>query len=295
MRSTGGVWVAALLLSDVFVSQAGAAEKPSAVQVCLQGLAPDEPLFVDTPRRHYRSVGSSLFMLDLDVALNGQQPERITHSGGNCLRAWIQPLALKTVSFKFDRTATNLEPVNKSLNMQLKADKWHDAGTVSLERAAFSRVSTRLPGTLTVQRREPESLDKVSSLDHLAEGTYVLTYVPPEPPKGPCPIELVVDASGTITKDTNPAAYQALVDTYQKQVAPALLLSHNELCASNEVVQVQLQLNDGVYRNGWNPGVTKTAKTLPPPTYTLEVDGQKRPYHSGDPIRIGTGQTLVLE
>ncbi|MBI5543923.1 MAG: hypothetical protein HY901_08560, partial [Deltaproteobacteria bacterium] len=205
------VLVVALLLGS---GAARAADKPAAVQVCVK-LPAGIALFSEAPKRNYRALGDGAYLLDMDVALNGKAPERITPNGAGCLRAWVQAEQLSTISLRFDRTDLNLKPETRAVKLKLKPDLWYDGGSFEAQRASFSKISTALPGKLEVARLEEAEWSKgafpLRDHDKLPSGRYVVRYEPPPPPLGSCEITVRAEATGTIRPDNRPELFQELV------------------------------------------------------------------------------------
>lgn len=282
------------LASLPLASTAHANDKPAAVQVCIEGLPADVPLFVDAPKRNYRAMGTA-WVLDFDLTLDGQTPEKFTRSGGNCLRAWLPARAVSEVRIAFDRTDTNLRPTDKHVKLKLKPDLWDDAGKLEIGRGAWSRFTTALPGTVELERLEPNGARKMEKLDALPAGRYRLSHTFPAATKGACTIRVVAQASGTITAENHPAELAALVKRYETEIAPSVLTQNKESCAANEHVEMRVVIQDGVYRNARNPTFQKTAEPLPPYGYVLEQEGKALPFTNSGQFDIGFGERFELK
>ncbi len=288
--------VALVLLSSG--TAAAAADKPAAVQVCLN-LPSGIPLFAEAAKRNYRAHPEGGFVLDFDVALNGKAPQRLTRNGPNCFRAWVTATPLNTIAVDFSRTDLNLKAASKSVNLKLKPDLWYDGGSLDTERAPVSKVTTALPGKLEFARLENAEWSKgafpIKDLSKLAAGRYTVKYEPPPPPQGSCDITVRVEATGTVRADSRPAVYKELVETYQREFAPEVAKGLKATCNQAQALEIELRIVDGAYRNPWSPKVTKITRREREPKYDLIVDGRREPFVEGQELEVGYGQAIALE
>ncbi|MGC4118689.1 MAG: hypothetical protein QM765_29855 [Myxococcales bacterium] len=290
-------WVVALA-ALAWTSAAKAAEKPAAVQICLEG-AKGIALFSDTPRRNYRALAEGGYVLDLDVTMDGRAPERISKGGGaSCLRAWVLAGAVSAIRVSFDRTDLNLVPQERAVKLKLKPDLWYDGGSFAVERGAYSKVSTALPGEFELQRLEDAPWSKgpfpMKDLSQVPQGNYSVLYAPPAPGEGSCEITVRVVATGTVTTERNARLLAELVETYQKEYAPEVAKSLKATCTAAQALEMRVAIVDGIYRDAWNPRITKIKRLGREKKYELVVDGQRSPFANGQFLALGFGQSVEL-
>ena len=294
-RSIGALWAGAVGLGlGVGSGAAHAAEKPSALQVCFDNLDAKEPLFVDKAARNYRAISSGA-MLDMDLTVDGARADKLTKSSATCVRAWLPPVPIHSVSVSFDRTDTNFRPATRSVKLMLKPDKWHDAGIIKLDRAPFSQLRTSLPGKLDLERQEVAGGFKWEDLTHLPRGRYILRHTPPEAAKGPCATTVIAEAVGTVTEKLHPELLTELVHRYETEIAPDVLRELKETCVQGERMELRLLIVDGVYRNPRTPQLAKATIPGSQKVYSLLIDGQKVAYNPGETFDVGFGQTIELQ
>jgi hypothetical protein len=273
------------------VAQAG---PPSAVQLCLtlpEGVA----LYSPTPAANYRALGPDTYVLDLDFKLNGRLPDRLTRNGPSCLRAWLAPVHVTSVSVSFERTLLNLAPQARPVNLQLKADLWYDAGQLSVLRQPWATVSTPLPGVLTLARQSEGGAAEVTDLARVPAGTYRVAYQPPPPPRGPCRVTIRATGVGTIRADNRPALFAELVEAYRTEWLPEVLKAQQLTCTRAEAVEVSLRLFDGAFRSPLDPELKRVELPVQPPRFALVTGGVRVDFQSGQTVVIGPGDQVVLE
>jgi hypothetical protein len=294
-RSSGALWAGAIWLGAVGTGGAAqAAEHPSALQVCFDNLDPKEPLFADKAGRNYRAMSSGA-VLDMELTVDGARAEKLTKSSANCVRAWIPPATVHTISASFDRTDTNFRPATHGVKLKLLADKWHDGGTIKLDRAPFTQIHTSLPGKLEVERQEPAGGFKWEDLERVPRGRYILRHTPPEAAKGACPTTVVAEAVGTVTEKVHPEILAELIHRYETEIAPDVLRELKETCVAGERVELRLVIVDGVYRNPRAPQLAKATIPGSQKVYSLLIDGKKVAYNPGETFDVGFGQTVELQ
>jgi hypothetical protein len=284
----------ALLGALLLVGTAAAAERPSAVQLCFtlpQGVA----LFSPAPRANYRAFSADAFLLDLEVKLNGQAPERLTRTSDACLRAWLPAVNVSVVTVSFDRTLLGLAAQERKVDLKLKPDLWYDAGTFAVAREPWARVSSALPGRVTLEHLSSAGSVAVTDLAHVPAGTYRVGYEPPPPPTGPCRIALRVTGTGTIRADTRPAFFAEVVEHYRAELLPEVVKDQQLVCTAAEALEVSVRLLDGTFVEPRHPDVRRVTLPGREPRYALRLGASAVPFHSGQTVVIGAGQDVVLE
>ncbi len=284
-----------LIIACLVVSAgaASAAEKPAAVQVCVQ-LADGLALFAPRAQPFMRSLGSDTWMLDFDLALNGHAPERITRSSPDCFRAWLPAEKLKRITLDFSKLPLNLVTAERTVELQLKPDLWSDGGKVVVSRAPWSTASSTTTGELVFERQSPNGPVAMRDWKQLPSGTYVLKYTPAPQPKATCPITLNVVGSGTVRADRNEALFRELVEYYRVELLPAVIAKHKLQCEPAEAAQVTVKLVDGAFRNPLEPTIGRVRLEEKEPRYQLSIDGQAAPFTNDMQVTLSTGQAVVF-
>lgn len=272
---------------------AWAGEKPAAVQLCLR-LPDGVALFTTTPDAHHRPLGNGVFLLDLDVQLDGVAPERLTKVSGDCLRAWLPARRLERVRFDFSRLPLNLLAAERVVSLQLKPDLWFDGGSVVVERAPWASLASSLDGEVKLERSSTRGPEPLQDWQRLPSGTYVLSYTPPEPPRGTCPVTLSVAAMGTVRADRNAAVFRELVERYRQELLPVAVKRQKLTCASFEALQARVTLVDGVFHRPLEPEFSRVRLPEKEPRTVLRVDGVEAEFTSGMRVEIAAGQQLEL-
>ncbi|MFZ5438953.1 MAG: hypothetical protein ACOZQL_03035 [Myxococcota bacterium] len=269
------------------------ADKPAAVQLCLQ-LPADVALFTSAPDAHHRALGNGVFMLDLDVLLDGAAPERITKSSADCLRAWLPARRLERVRFDFARLPLNQQPAERTVALQLKPDLWFDGGSLAIERAPWSSLASSLDGEVKLERTSARGPEPVEDWRHLPRGSYVVTHQPLEPARGTCAVTLSVVGIGTVRADRNGALFRELAELYRQELLPAAMKQQKLKCTAYEAVQARVELVDGVFRRPLDPDFVRVRLPEKEPRLVLRVDGVEAPFTSGMRVEVGVGQQLEL-
>lgn len=277
----------ALLVACLLATPALAADKPAALQVCVQ-LPEGEALFSDGPNRDFRRVGGEAWMLDFDFTVNGHDVLRITRSGPSCFRAWLPAERVQRVGFDFSRLSKNLVAQSVPMNVQLKPDLWSDGGEVLITRAPWATADDHTRGELTLKWRG----QVVSDRERLPAGAYTLEYVPAPQPKGECPVTLHVRASGTVRPDRNPAFYKELVDWYRREFLPGVVSGNKLRCEPAEALRVTAKLVDGAWRDPLQPAIERVRLPEKEPRYLVSIDGKVQPFTEGLSVELEPGQHL---
>ena len=266
--------------------------KPAAVQVCLE-LPAGTPLFSGEAKRFYRPLSANQWVLDFDVQLDGETPERLTRVNDTCFRAWLPPRPLKSIALNFDRVPMNFVAEPHAVDLKLKADLWFDAGKVSVAQQPFSVAQKKSPGAITFERVTSAGAVRESPAA-LPKGSYVVTYVPPPPSKQECTTTVEVVAMGTITKENKPALFAELVEHYSATVLPSALRKLSVACAPWEEAVVEVLMLVGVFVRPLNPKVSTRVIPTKAPRYELHLDGQT--YDLSQPVKVtvDSGQRLQV-
>jgi len=290
--------LALALVAPLLLSANALAEKPAAVQVCVH-LPHGASLLSSVARRNYRTLDESNYVLDLDLDFGGRAPERLAKVSANCVRAYVQPGPVGEIHVGFSRTDLNLKPESRAVGLKLKADLFYDGGSFEISRGTPSRVSTAMPGTLSLQRMEKGEWAKgprdVADLDKVPSGRYRVRYAAPVPGEGSCPIEVTAEAIGTVREDNRPQRLAELVASYRRDVAPAVARALKATCTAGQALQMRVRLVDGAFRNPMTPVVEKVTRFDKQERYELVVDGERASFVDGEEIDIGFGQAIVLE
>jgi hypothetical protein len=295
--ATMSVWSSVAVAAP---SPTAGAEKPAAVQVCFSGLEAKTPLFAEKAQKNYRPIGD-MFVLDLDLTVDGKAPERLTRSGNSCLRAWVPVHNVRTIDVNFDRTDTNLLKKSMNVNLKLKPDLWYNGGEVKVTRGARANFKTSLPGKVALARLstadgKPVEIDvPQADWNELAAGRYVIRHTPPPPSVGSCPFKLVVEAGGTVREDNRPDQVHALVEHYRTDIAPDVIGSLKQSCSPAEVIEIHVAIWDGLFVNPRDPKIVRSARPDMAPIYTLTSSGKAQTYNPGDPFSVGYGDSLSLD
>lgn len=283
---------ATLLVSVLSAVVLAAPGKPAAVQVCVD-LPTGTSLFSNEAKPFYRPLSAGLWVLDFDVRLDGEAPERLTRVNDSCFRAWLQPRPLKSIALTFERVPLNFVAEPHVVDLKLKADLWFDAGALSVAQQPFSVAQLKAPGAVTLERVTPAGA-VAEPASALPMGSYVVTYVPPQPEKKECPTSVEVVAMGTITKETKPALFAELVEHYSATVLPSALRKLSVLCAPWEEAVVEVLMLDGVFVRPLNPKVSTRVMAAKAPRYELIHEGQT--YDLSQPVKVTveSGQRLQV-
>ncbi len=277
------------MLAALLISLVAAAEKPAALQLCVQ-LPEGVALFASSPQPHMRALADGTWMLDFDFTLNGHPATRLTKSGADCFRAWTPAEKVRRVAFDFSRMPLNLVNQVRPLDVQLKADLWSDGGKVVIERAAWSSAQNKTTGALTLKRNGVVMTD----LNHLPAGQYTADFTPAPVPKIDCPIALSVVGVGTVRADRNPTLFRERIEQYRLDLLPTVIKNNRLQCDPAEAAQVRVELRDGVFRNPLSPEIARVKLEEKEAKYQVELDGQVLPFTEGMPLEIGPGQALVF-
>lgn len=277
------------MLAALLISLVAAAEKPAALQICVQ-LPEGVALFASSARPHMRALTDGTWMLDFDFTLNGHQATRLTKSGAECFRAWTPAEKVRRVAFDFSRLPLNLVNQVRPLDVQLKADLWSDGGKVVIEHAAWSSAQNKTTGTLTLKRNGVVMTDP----ERLPAGKYTVEFTPAPVPKIDCPITLSVVGVGTVRADRNPALFRERTEQYRVDLLPAVIKNNRLQCEPAEAAQVRVELRDGVFRNPLSPQIARVKLEEKEVKYQVELDGQVLPFTEGMQLEIGPGRGLVF-
>ncbi len=278
------------ILAALLATASHAADKPAAVQLCLQ-LPEGVALFASEPRPFMQPIARDTWVLDFELTLNGRAPERITKSGPDCLRAWLPATKLKTATFDFTRLPLNLATQELALDLQLKADLWSDGGRVSITQLPWASAENKTDGTLTLERNGVA----VTEWKQLPRGAYTLKFTPPPEPKSACPITLQVIGIGTVRPDRNATLYREMVEFYRAELMPSVIEKQKLLCEPAEAAQVTVKLVDGTYRNPLAPEISKVRIPDKERQFELTVDGKTTLLtEEGLPLEIEPGQQLEV-
>ncbi|MDP1826447.1 MAG: hypothetical protein Q8L48_24475 [Archangium sp.] len=269
-----------------------ATPRPSAVQLCVE-LPPGVELFSTAAAPNYRELGPGLWMLDFDVRLDGQLPERITRANPSCLRAWLQPRAVRQVTLDFERMPLNFTAEPRAVDLKLKADLLHDAGELSVAQAPFARVKSTVDGALTFARVTAAGLVKEPP-DALPSGQYVVSYVPTALPTGKCKATVEVVAMGSLTQEKNPRAVAELAEHYAQTLLPFALEEQGVTCTDAEEVAAEVLLVDGIFYRPLKPKLVKRTIAARQPRYELRHDGQVFDLAQPARVTVEPGQTLEV-
>jgi hypothetical protein len=283
-----------LLLGALLGAPALAAERPSAVQVCFS-LPDGVALFASSPRPNYRALDDGALALDLDLKLNGRLPDRVTRMGGSCVRAWLQPVSVVSIEVSFDRTVLALAAQEKRVDLKLKPDLWYDGGQVAVAHEPWARVTTVLPGLLTLQRLSGDASVEVPDHQQLPAGRYRVRYEAPPAATGACRVTLRATGVGTIRPDNRPELYARLVESYRTEWLPEVARAQKLTCTRAEALEVAVRMVDGAFHAPLDPVVTRVRVPEQEPRYQLLLEGKTAPFESGQVITLGPGQELVLE
>jgi hypothetical protein len=282
---------ALVALAPVFPARA--AEKPAAIQVCFE-LPAGIALYADAPKAGY-AKGDDGYRLDFDLRLNENlAPERITRAGPSCLRAWLQAQPIRSIDVSFGRLAMNLKPASRAVSLKLRPDLWYDGGSVAVQQAPFSTLSTSLPGSLEALRFDPAGGAAPADPARLPEGRYQIRYTPPPPEKGSCAASVVADAVGTVRPDNKPAMIAELLAIYRKDYLPEVLARLQETCPPMVALEVQVRIQDGALRDPLHPPIARVRIPEREPRYALERGRERIAFNPGDALEIGCGQALSL-
>lgn len=283
-----------LTLGALFGASAFAADKPAAVQLCLT-LPAGVALYADKPQPNYRAIGPDTYLLDADLRLNGALVDKLTRDGNQCLRGWVAATNLKSLSLNFDRTTFNLAPVKRSIDLKLKPDLWYSAGSFSVERAPWVRVTTSLPGALKLSRQAPAGAVEITDFEHVPAGTYHVSYEAPARPTGPCEVTVKAIGLGTIRADNKPEFFAQLVEEYRTDLLPAVLKQQKVVCTDLEALEVEVKLRDGVFVAPADPAVRRIVQQSKKPRYVLTSASGRLPFESGETFVFTAGQQVTLE
>jgi hypothetical protein len=281
----------ALVLS---ASTLAASDKPAAVQVCLT--TPKEyPLFATHAGAGYRLLGEGVFMLDLDVALNGRVASKLTRSGADCLRAWVPATEpIRKVAVAFDRAALNLSADQREVDLKVKPDLWYDAGRFTITQLPYSQLRLTVPGQLIVERKSSDGLNPVTDLEQLPAGEYKIGFELPAS-KRRCEVTVRGVAMGSIRDDNKKAMVDELVEHYRTEYAPEVLADLKMFCNPGEAVEVELLIIDGVYFKPREPRLKKVHLPSKAPRYALDINGVRTAFQSGQMVTVHTGERIALE
>lgn len=282
-----------VLLSCLIAATGFAApEKPAAVQLCLE-LPEGLSLFSPGPAPHYRALGNGVFMLDLDLWVDGQAPERLTKSAGNCVRAWLPARPVKELKLGLERIPLNLEADARVVDLKLKPDLWFDAGSLAVRQQPFASARTALQGTLTFERRGPDGAVLENS-KALPRGEYIVTYTPPPAPTHPCETKVEVVAMGTVTRERHPQVVAELTVAYTENLLPAVLAEQKVTCTDAEELAVEVLLVDGVFFRPLKPKLVKHVIPARQIHYELIIDGAPIDLTEPAVLKIAPGQMIEV-
>lgn len=269
-----------------------AAPRPAAVQLCVE-LPPGVELFATAAAPNYREVGPGLWMLDFDVRLDEQKPERITRANASCLRAWVQPRVVKQVALDFERVPLNFTAEPRTVDLKLKADLLHQAGELSVAQAPFARAKSTVDGALTFERVTSAGLVKESP-DGLPSGEYVITHVPPAVPAGKCNATAEIVAMGSLTQEKNPRAVAELAEHYAQTLLPIALKEQGLTCTDAEEVLAEVLLVDGAFYRPLKPKLVKRTIAARQTRFELRHDGHVFSLEQPVRVKVEPGQTLEI-
>lgn len=283
---------AILFASVVSAAALAAPGRHAAVQVCVE-LPPGTSLYSAEARRFYRPVSATQWMLDFDVQLDGQAPERITRVNDSCFHAWVQPKPLKSITLTFERVALNFVSEPRVVDLKLKSDLWFDGGSISIAQQPFSVAKAQAQGAVTFERATTAG-PVTESAAALPMGEYVVTYVPPQPKQSECSTRIEVVAMGTITQERKPALFTELVEHYSATVLPSALRQLSVKCSPWEEAVVEVLMLDGIFVRPLNPKVVTRVIEAKAPRYELHHDGQR--YDLSQPVKVTVepGQLLKV-
>lgn len=283
--------LAALVFSG---STLAANDKPAAVQVCLT--TPKEyPLFATQAAAGYRLLGEGVFVLDLDVALNGKAVSKLTRSGADCLRAWVPATeAIRKVAVSFERAALNLSADQREVDLKVKPDLWYDAGRFTITQLPYSQIRLGLPGQLTLERKSSEGMNLVTDLKQLPAGEYKIGFELPASMRK-CEVTVRGVAVGSIREDNKKTLVNELVEHYRTEYVPEVLADLKMFCNPGEAVEVELLIIDGLYFKPRDPKLKKVHVPGKSPRYALDIDGVRTAFQNGQMVTVRTGQHIALE
>jgi hypothetical protein len=287
-----GILRACVLTS--LISTLAWADKPAAAQVCFT-LPPGVSLYVDKPQLNYRAIAPDTYLLDLDLRFNGALPERLTRDGASCLRAWLPAVKVKTLAASFERTTLNLANLERKVSVELKADLWSPLGQLAVERARWVRLSSLLPGQVSLERVTAAGAVPITDLERVPAGAYRVRYQAPPMPTGTCAVSLRAVGVGTIRADNRPALFEALVEQYRKDFLPEIQRSQKLACTELEALEVEVKIFDGIFTAPYAPGLRRVALPSKQPRYVLRVDGAPVKFESGERFEFEAGQQVALE
>lgn len=276
-----------VLASLMIAAAALGADKPAALQVCVQ-LPEGEALFADGPRGAYRPIANDAWVLDFDFTVNGHDVLRLTKSGPSCFRAWLPAEKVREVAFDFSRLPKNFVNVAVPMQVQLKPDLWSDGGEVSITRAPWASATNTTSGTLSLAWRGLAQAD----FTQLPAGPYTLQFVPLPQPKVACPLVFSVRASGTVRPDRNTALYKELVESYRREFLPEIVARHQLLCDPFEEVRITATLVEGAWRHPLTPKIERVRVEEKEPRYVVRIDGKALPFVEGMTVELQPGQAL---
>jgi hypothetical protein len=283
-----------LFLSSLVVasaSAAGAPQRPAAVQVCFEVPAGAE-LFSSAPRPHFRALSSGTWMLDFDLRLDGEAPQRVTKAGPSCVRAWLPPRRVREVTLSFARIPLNYAAVSKQVDLKLKPDLWFDAGTVAVAQQPFAVAHRRAPGELVFERKTADGLVREQP-DALPIGEYVVTWTP-APERHACTTRLEVVTMGSVSKEKDPALFAELTAHYEATQLPRALELRGLACTDAEEVHAEVLLVDGAFVRPLQPKLVKVAVPSKEPVFQLRHAGGEVGMEGPVTISIGSGDVLEL-
>lgn len=281
----------AMCVLSAGVSLAGG-PKPAAVQVCFKTPAGLE-LFSSKAEPYFRSLNTNTWMLDFDVLLDGEKPEKVTKAGSSCVRAWTAARAVKRISVSFERVPLNYVVAERAVDLQLKPDLWFDAGTVVLEQEPFAVAKPHTGGELKFERKTSSGLVTEKS-DALPVGEYVVTHVAAPEPTKDCSARVEVVAMGTVTAEKSPALLKDLTLHYADNVLPAVLSQKKFACTDSEEVVAEVLLVDGVFVRSMQPKLSKVAVPARQTVFELRHDDKVLRLDEPVSITIAPGQVLEV-
>ena len=94
--------------------------------------------------------------------------------------------------------------------------------------------------------------------------------------------------------DRHEDVFAELLEHYRKEVLPSVIKKRKLRCQPGEVVRLSLRLVDGVFQSPLDPSLERVQEPTEAARYQLVVDGQARPFESGQSIEVGFGQQLVF-
>lgn len=282
-----------LLASVCAVSSLALAEpKPAAVQVCVQ-LPLDEPLFVKTPGPHLRAVAKDLFMLDVDVRLDGVAAQRLTRVNDTCFRAWVPPRKVRRIELDFDRLSQNFVARAKDVSLDLKSDLWFDAGTFVVEQEPFAQLALTAGGTARLERTLHGGVVNEEA-SRLPAGHYRVHFTPPAAVQQPCRAQVEVMPIGSVTPERQPVLFRELSEHYQHDYVPDVLKKVGMTCADDEVAVVRTKLVDGLFVKPHEPVVTRQRVAERETRYVLRHEGVDLPLEGPVEVTVKPGQHLEV-